>query len=386
VVTPPTPHAATAPPRLPAEALAALADPPSIDPLVAPEIARLHYVSDHSPGISREPIGAGKDGFLYRDPQGWLIRDAATLARIKALAVPPTWTAVWICPDADGHIQATGRDARGRKQYIYHPRWRRVRDETKFEHMLSFGRALPRMRQRVEADLNRDGLPREKVLAAVVRLMERSLARIGNPEYAKQNETFGLTTLRNDHVRMAADGRIELDFRGKHGVHQHKVVSEPKLARILENCRDLPGAELFKYIGPDGAWHRIASEHVNAYLHETAGRTVTAKDFRTWAATNLAVLECALLRGAKPTRRTAPAVVERVADHLGNTPAVCRKCYIHPRVLSSYLDGSLKPVLAAIEQSVRAPELWAVEGFVLRLLEQWEAADRRWSTSAEGRG
>jgi DNA topoisomerase I len=384
VVARPGPRVARAPPR--PEALAALADPPTIDPLVAAEIARLHHVSDDTPGITRERIGEGKDSFVYRDPQGRLIRDSDTLARIRALVIPPAWTAVWICPDADGHIQATGRDARGRKQYLYHPRWRQVRDETKFEHMLSFGRALPRLRQRVETDLNRDGLPREKVLAAVVRLMERSLSRIGNPEYAKQNESFGLTTLRNDHVRIAEGGRIELDFRGKHGVHHHKVVTDPKLAQILENCRDLPGSELFKYVGPDGQWHRIASEHVNAYLHETAGRTITAKDFRTWAATNLAVLECAFLHAAKPTKRAAAAVVKRVAEHLGNTPAVCRKSYIHPRVLSSYLDGSLKPVLAAIEQSARAPELWAVEGFVLRLLEQWEAADRPWSTAAECRG
>ena len=251
VVAHPAPRVAQAPPPPPAGASAALAEPAAIDPLVAAETARLHCVSDHTPGITRERIGDGKDGFLYRDPQGLLIRDAATLARIRALAVPPAWTAVWICPDADGHIQATGRDARGRKQYRYHPRWRHVRDETKFEHMLSFGRALPRRRRRVETDLNRDGLPREKVLAAVVRLMERSLARVGNPEYAKQNETFGLTTLRNDHVRVAAGGRIELDFRGKHGIRHHKVVTDPKLARILANCRDLPGSELFKYIGPD---------------------------------------------------------------------------------------------------------------------------------------
>lgn len=352
----------------------AVAEPPTIDPVVAAAAARLHYVSDLMPGITRKR--AGKD-FIYSDPAGKPISDPDELRRIKAIAVPPAWTDVWICPDPDGHIQATGRDARRRKQYRYHPRWREVRDETKFEHMLGFGRVLPRIRQRVERDLNRPGLPREKVLAAVVRLMERSLERIGNPEYAKQNESFGLTTLRNDHVRIVDGGRIELDFRGKHGVHHHKVVSDPKLARILEKCHELPGSELFKYLGPDGMWHRISSEHVNAYLHETAGRTITAKDYRTWAATNLAVLEFAFLHAPKPTKRAVAAVVKRVAEQLGNTPAVCRKSYIHPRVLSSYLDGSLKPVLATIEQSVRAPELWAVEGFVIRLLEEWEAADAR---------
>ena len=360
---------APAAPALP-EGADTVAEPPTIDPLVAAEAAHLHYVSDLAPGITGERVGGD---FVYRDPTGRPIDDPDELARIKAIGIPPAWMQVWICPDPDGHIQATGRDARGRKQYRYHARWREVRDETKFEHMLPFGRALPRIRQRVEADLNRHGLPREKVLAAVVRLMERSLARIGNPEYAKQNESFGLTTLRHDHVRIARDGRIELDFRGKHGVHHHKVVSDPKLARILENCDDLPGAEIFKYIDHDGRWHRISSEHVNAYLHETAGHAVTAKDYRTWAGTNLAVLESAFLDAPKPTKRVVALVVKRVAEHLGNTPAVCRKCYIHPRVLSSYLDGSLKPVLAVIAVSVRAPELWAVEGFVMRLLEQWEA-------------
>jgi DNA topoisomerase-1 len=349
----------------------AVREPPTLDPLVAAEVARLHHVSDLEPGITRER--AGKD-FIYRDPGGKRIEDPDELSRIKAIGVPPAWTDVWICPDPDGHIQATGRDARRRKQYRYHRRWWVVRDETKFGHMLVFGHKLPRIRQRVEVDLNRRGLPREKVLAAVVRLMERSLARIGNPEYAKQNESFGLTTLRNDHVRIVEGRRIELDFRGKRGVHHHKVISDPKLARILKNCRELQGSEVFKYIGPDGERHRISSEHVNAYLHEIAGRRVTAKDYRTWAGSNLAVLECAFLHAPKATKRAVAAVVKRVAEHLGNTPAVCRKSYIHPRVLSSYLDGSLKPVLETIEQSVRAPELWAVEGFMIQLLEEWEAA------------
>jgi DNA topoisomerase-1 len=330
-------------------------EPPTLDPLIAAEVAQLRYVGDRMSGIRRRR--AGKHGFDYYDPAGRLIRDADELRRI--------------CPDPNGHLQAVGRDARGRKQYLYHARWREVRDETKFEHMLAFGRALPLIRQRVEADLNRRGLPHEKVLAAVVRLMERSLARVGNPEYAKQNDSFGLTTLRDDHVRLEG-GRIVLDFRGKHGVLQHKVISDAKLARILKYCHDLPGSELFKYVNEAGEVRHISSEDVNRYLRDTAGRHITAKDFRTWAATSLAVLQIAALGDAKPTKKAAAAVVKRVAEQLGNTPAVCRKSYIHPRLLSSYLDGSLQPVLATMQQCTRAPELWAVEALVMRLLAFWE--------------
>jgi DNA topoisomerase-1 len=226
-----------------------VAEPPTLDPLVAAEAARLRYVSDRMPGITRRRAANG--GFDYYDPAGRPISDADELRRFKALAIPPAWTEVWICPDPSGHLQAVGRDARGRKQYRYHANWREVRDETKFEHMLSFGRALPLIRQRVDADPSRCGLPRDKVLAAVVRLMERSLARVGNPEYAKQNNSFGLTTLRNDHV-LIEGGRVVLDFRGKHGILHHKVVADAKLARILEHCHDLPGAELFKYFDEAG--------------------------------------------------------------------------------------------------------------------------------------
>ena len=346
-----------------------VAEPPTLDPLVAAEAARLRYVSDRMPGVTRRRAANG--GFDYYDPAGRPISDADELRRFKALAIPPAWTEVWICPDPSGHLQAVGRDARGRKQYRYHANWREVRDETKFEHMLSFGRALPLIRQRVDADLSRCGLPRDKVLAAVVRLMERSLARVGNPEYAKQNNSFGLTTLRNDHV-LIEGGRVVLDFRGKHGILHHKVVADAKLARILEHCHDLPGAELFKYFDEAGQLRHVSSEDVNRYLREITGRHITAKDFRTWAATNLAVLEIAALQETKPTKRSAAAVVKRVAEQLGNTPAVCRKSYIHPRVLSSYLDGSLRPVLATAQQCMRAPEMWAVEGLAMRLLALWE--------------
>jgi DNA topoisomerase I len=347
-------------------------DLPTFDPLVAAQVAKLRYVSDRVPGIARLRVG---EKFVYRDPQGRPVRDMAALARFNALRIPPAWSDVWICPDPNGHIQAVGRDSRGRKQYVYHPRWREVRDETKFAHMLTFGNALPRIRRQVERDIRRRGLPREKILAAVVRLMERTLGRVGNPEYAKQNESFGLTTLRRDHVRIAA-ASIELDFRGKRGVHHHKVVSDATLARILRACHELPGSELFKYRDEDGTLHRIYSEHVNVYLRDCSGHHITAKDFRTWAATNLAVLEMVPLREAKPTKRAAAGVVKRVAEQLGNTPAVCRKSYIHPRVLATYLDGSLRPTLAMIAASIRAPELYAVEGVVMRLLKQWTAADK----------
>jgi DNA topoisomerase-1 len=343
-------------------------EPPTLDPLVAAEAARLRYVSNRLPGITRRRTSTAD--FEYYDPAGKLIRDPDELRRIKALAIPPAWTDVWICTDPNGHLQAVGRDGRGRKQYRYHASWREVRDETKFEHMLSFGQSLPLIRQRVEADLGRPGLPRNKVLAAVLRLMERSLARVGNPEYAKQNNSFGLTTLHNDHVRIEG-WRIVLDFRGKHDVLHHKVVADAKLARILKNCHHLPGAELFKYFDGAGQLRHISSEDVNGYLHELTGRHVTAKDFRTWAATNLAVLEIAALQEARPTKRSAAAVVKRVAAQLGNTPAVCRKSYIHPRVLHSYLDGSLQPVLASAQHCIRAAEMWAVEGLVTRLLALW---------------
>jgi DNA topoisomerase-1 len=355
------------------------ADPPTLEPIVAAQAAHLHYVNDGLPGITR--VRAGR-GFVYRDPNGRTIRDPEELRRIQAIGIPPAWTDVWICPDANGHIQAVGYDARGRKQYRYHPRWREVRDETKFEHMLTFGRALPNIRRRVMADLNRRGLRRGKVLAAVVRLMERTLGRVGNPEYAKENNSFGLTTLRRDHVRIEG-GQIELDFRGKHGVHHHKVISDPTLAGIIRNCTDLPGSELFKYVDDAGELHHISSEHVNAYLRETTGHHITSKDFRTWAATNLAVLEIVALRDAKPTKRAAATVVKRVAAQLGNTPAVCRKSYIHPRVLASYLDGSLRPTIATLEASVRVREMWAVEGVVLRLLQEWHKGGAKATAAAD---
>ncbi len=341
---------------------------PSPENVYAARAARLRYVNDRQPGIARRGT-AGR--FVYRGPDGKVIKDGAVLARIKALAVPPAWTDVWICPLDNGHLQATGRDARRRKQYRYHARWRHIRDETKYEHMLEFGRALPAIRRRVDADLSLPGLPREKVLAAVVRLMEDTLARVGNPEYAAQNNTFGLTTLRNRHVRIAG-GRIELDFRAKHGIRHTSIVSDRKLARVVKNCRDLPGSELFQYIDDAGERHCIDSEDVNDYLREISGCDITAKDFRTWAATHLAVLALADQAEERPTRKAQVEAIRQVARKLGNTPAICRKCYIHPAVLEGYLDGSLRRTLAAVNAAVgqdeAAAEMWRIERIVMRFL------------------
>ncbi|MGC2525215.1 MAG: DNA topoisomerase IB [Stellaceae bacterium] len=335
--------AATATRRLPVPAeLAAAA---ALDPVAAARAAQLRHVSDEAPGITRHKA---EHGFDYRDPAGQLIDDFETLRRIKALAIPPAWRQVWICPMANGHIQAVGRDARGRKQYRYHARWREARDETKFGRMLLFGRVLPRVRAQVDADLRRRGLPRERVLAAIVRLMELTLFRIGNVEYSKANKSFGLTTLRHRHAVIEGD-RIELSFRGKSGVRHEGCINDRRLARIVKHCRDLPGYELFQYLDEDGHRHTVDSADVNHYLREISGEDITAKDFRTWAGTHLAAMalqELAAFDSKTAAKSAIVRAVEQVAKHLGNTAAVCRKCYIHPAVFEGYLDGTLVRVLA----------------------------------------
>ena len=312
----------------------------ALDPVAAAKLAKLRHVSDDIPGITRHKA---RHGFDYRDPGGTLIGDIDTLTRIRSLVIPPAWTAVWICPFPNGHIQAVGRDQRGRKQYRYHPRWREVRDELKYGKMLIFGRVLPSIRERVEADLKRRGLPRERVLAAVVRLMEATLFRIGNTEYAKANKSYGLTTLRDRHVEI--DGsHIHLDFRGKHGIRHESDIHDRRLARIVKDCRDLPGYELFQYIDEEGERHTVDSADVNEYLREASGEEITAKDFRTWAATNLAALalqEFELFDTEAKKKKAVVGAVAKVARHLGNTPAICRRCYIHPAIFDGYLDGSL---------------------------------------------
>ncbi len=316
------------------------------DPKAAARAAKLHYVSDRRPGITRERDG---DAWVFRDPHGAQILDPQVLDRIRKLAIPPAYTDVWICRDPRGHLQAVGRDARGRKQYRYHPRWREVRDEAKYGKMLTFGRVLPTIRAQVARDLALPGLPKRKVLAAIVALLERTMMRVGNEEYAKTNKSFGLTTLRDQHVQVKGT-HVTFDFRGKHGVQHHIDLADRRLARVVERCRDLPGQDLFQFLDHDGEAHHVTSDDVNGYLHEISGEEITAKDFRTWAATNLAALA---LRDRETFDTPAKAkkhlveVVEHVAKNLGNTPAICRKCYIHPAVFEGYLDGSLIECLKA---------------------------------------
>ncbi len=341
------------------------------DPVEAARTAGLRYVTRDQPGIRRKRAGRG---FAYRDVDGSPLRDRAALARIRSLALPPAWRDVWICADPRGHLQAVGVDARGRKQYRYHPRWRAVRDETKYARMALFGARLPQLRARLDEHLALPGLPREKVLATVVRLLEATLIRVGNEEYARANRSFGLTTLRNRHVEIHG-AKVLFSFRGKSGVRHAVPLEDRRLARVLARCRELPGYELFQYVGADGALQRVDSADVNAYLREAAGEDFTAKDFRTWAGTVLAALA---LRGepgdgceADRKRRVAAAVA-RVAERLGNTPSVCRKCYVHPEVIAAYLDGSLASLLpegGADEAPAVAGALRADEEAVLRLLE-----------------
>jgi len=308
------------------------------DPKVSAQAAGLRYVMDTRPGIRR--VRAGR-GFRYTGPDGKTVRDKETLARIKSLVIPPAWVRVWICPVANGHLQATGRDARGRKQSRYHPRWREVRDGTKYERMKDFAAALPAIRARVQEDLGRQGLPREKVLATIVSLMEQTHIRVGNAEYAKENGSYGLTTMRNKHVEV--DGAtVTFSFQGKSKVHHTVSLRDRRLARIVKRCEELPGYELFQYVNGDGETRSIDSADVNEYLGEITGQHFTAKDFRTWAGT---VMACDLLLGMGPfetetqAKKNVVEAIKAVAAKLGNTPAVCRKCYVHPAVLEAYMGG-----------------------------------------------
>ncbi len=302
--------------------------------------AGLRYVTDSGPGIRRKRAGSG---FTYVGPDGRRITDEKTLERIRKLAIPPAYADVWICPPPNGHLQATGRDARGRKQYRYHPKWREVRDETKYGRMVAFSEVLPKIRARVDADLGRQGLPREKVLATVVRLLECTNIRVGNDEYARANGSYGLTTLRDKHVEVSG-GSLRFSFKGKSGKTHEVELTDRRLARIVQRCRDVPGEDLFQYLDDDGTRQTIGSGDVNDYLREISGQEFTAKDFRTWAGTLLAVTALREL-GPMDTDREAKAAivqaVDRVAEQLNNTRAVCRKYYIHPTVLETYLAGTM---------------------------------------------
>ena len=315
--------------------------------VLTPRVEGLRYTTDREPGIRRVKRGRG---FVYLQSGGSggrQITDAAALARIRKLAIPPAYRDVWICTFANGHLQATGRDARGRKQYRYHARWRLHRDSTKFDRMLEFGHVLPRIRRRVASDLRQGGLPRAKVLAAIVRLLECTLARVGNEEYARANGSFGLTTLRDRHV--ATNGAtVNLEFRGKSGIAHRVSIADRAVARIIRGCRDIPGQELFQWIDAEGQRRRVDSADVNEYLRETSGGDFTAKDFRTWFATveALDLLKRRVPGTERENRREIVAAVTAVARKLGNTPTICRKCYIHPVILSAYAEGRLAAVAA----------------------------------------
>ena len=311
-----------------------------LTPQAAAEAAHLHYTNDTEPGYRRV---AGEHGFSYFDHKGKQIKDDKILDRIRKLAIPPAYTDVWICKNPNGHIQAIGRDARGRKQYRYHARWRLVRDEAKFGKMLVFGEKLPVIRAQVERDIARPGLPREKILAVLVRLLERTLMRIGNEEYARTNKSFGLTTLRRRHASVKG-GMVTFDFRAKHGIVWHTEVKDRRLAKIVQRLQDIRGQDLFKYVDEDGTEHGVGSDDVNAYLREITGEDITAKDFRTWAATNLAALalqQFEAFDSEAKAKKNVLRAIEAVAKMLGNTPSICRKCYIHPAIFDGYLDGSL---------------------------------------------
>ena len=321
------------------------------DAVESAQAAGLRYVSDTTPGIRRKKTGTG---FSYSGADGKTIKDTAELARIRSLAVPPAYTDVWICPAANGHIQATGRDARGRKQYRYHPKWREVRDETKFGRILAFSRVLPRIRKRVKRDLGRQGLPREKVLAAVVQLLDCTAIRIGNDEYARANRSFGLTTLRDRHVEVSGSN-IRFEFRGKSGKTHSVSLNDRRLARIVQRCQALPGEDLFQFIDDAGVRQTIGSGDVNDYLRTISGQEFTAKDFRTWSGTRLAVAALAEL-GPSASQRHAKSnvlrAVDRVAEQLNNTRAVCRKYYVHPCVFDTYLAGTM---LETLQNGTRQP-------------------------------
>src|SRR6476659_521589 len=323
---------------------AAKTSAPATDSVASAKSAGLRYVSLTGPGIRRKSTG---QSMVYFGTNGETIKDADILARIKSLAIPPAWRDVWICPIAHGHLQATGIDAKGRKQYRYHPRWRVVRDETKYDRMRLFGRALPGIRARVERDLVRSGLPREKILATIVRLLETTLIRVGNEEYARQNASFGLTTMQDRHVDVSG-ATLTFEFRGKSGISHSIDLTDRRLAKIVKRSQDLPGYELFQYLDEQGTRRSVDSADVNAYLKEISGEEFTAKDFRTWAGTVLAaraLQEFQTFDSQAQAKRNVVQAIESVAKRLGNTKAVCRKCYIHPAVINLYMDGSLLQTL-----------------------------------------
>jgi DNA topoisomerase-1 len=344
------------------------------DPAESEKMAGLRYVTDAQPGIHRRRRGKG---FQFIDAEGKAVRDKETLARIKSLVIPPAWSDVWICQNPKGHLQVTGRDARGRKQSRYHPRWREVRDETKYERMTIFGGILPTIRERVEQDLSLPGLPRLKVLATVVRLMEATLIRVGNEEYARENHSYGLTTMRNKHVEVEGS-TVSFKFQGKSRVQHAVDLQDRRIAKIIQRCQDIPGYELFQYVDKEGDHHTIDSADVNDYLREVSGQDFTAKDFRTWAGT---VLACTVLQefeafeSQTQAKKNVVQAIKGVAARLGNTPSVCRKSYVHPVVLDTYFSGAMiKNVKQKVEQETAPQALREEEVALLQLLQKRLAA------------
>lgn len=356
---------------------------PAPELLDAAKDAGLRYATDDRAGIRRHRAG---HGFRYVGVDGEPIDDEKELARIRRLAIPPAWTDVWICPDSRGHIQATGRDAKGRKQYRYHERFREIRDEAKYERVLDFARALPKIRERVDADLRSPKLTRERVIATIVRLLEITLIRVGNEEYARANKSYGLTTLREKHVEV--DGsRIRFRFRGKSGKEHDVELSDRRVARVLRALQELPGQELFRYVGDDGEVRTVSSEDVNAYLREIVGADFTAKDFRTWAGTVLAAVALGAhehMENQRMAKKNVTTAIEQVAARLGNTRTVCRKCYVHPAVVDAYLDGELARVMwGRAEREVTDDNaLTADEKLVLAFLERRLAKAARPASAA----
>ena len=340
------------------------------DPRDAAKEAGLVYVNDDMPGITRRKSGKG---FSYRGPDGRAITDKAERQRLASLAIPPAYTDVWICPDPRGHIQATGRDDKGRKQYRYHPDFRAVRDSAKYDHMLEFAHVLPQIRERVDQDMSRRGMPAEKVVATVVHLLENTMIRVGNADYVKQNKSHGLTTLRDRHVTFEGN-EVRFRFKGKSGKEWKLGLRDRRVARIVRAAQDIPGQHLFQYLDDEGQRQKVTSTEVNAYLREISGRNVTAKDFRTWTGTVLAALalmeyeKCDSQAAAKRNIREA---IERVSSRLGNTPTICRKCYVHPQVIDAYLADELKLELREeIEDDLQRSGLRPEERQVLEFLKK----------------
>jgi len=345
------------------------------NPAAAANDAGLYYVNDNRLGYTRRPNG---NGFGYLDTEAKRIRDKQRLLRIKRLAIPPAWTDVWICSSPNGHLQATGRDARGRKQYLYHNRWREVRDENKFGRLADFAKVLPKIRRRVARDIRLADLPREKVLATVVRLLERTLIRIGNEEYARENKSFGLTTIKNRHVTVKG-AHLRFRFRGKSG-RQHEVdMTDRRIAKIVSKCQDLPGQDLFQYVSDEGEVRNITSQDVNDYLRQISGNDFTAKDFRTWAGTLLTAIGLSVQPNFESKKRAKANInnaVSAAAEVLGNTPAICRKCYVHPAVIEAYLNGMLIAGLTSARKSAGRWDLRAAEKAVLKFLRAQHRQDR----------